>query len=442
MKKKWYIMMTFTVLTFCNAHSQNVITVLDEDGESEDIEMPEGMTVEADSALMEFDNRTRLAEGNNIVVTDLPYDDDILVDRLAHIPTTIEMPLNNITRKFIDQYCNRMKRSVAVMLGSSNFYMPFFEEALEHYGLPLELKYLPVIESALRPTAQSPAGAVGLWQFMLATGKTYGLEINTLVDERRDPVKSSYAAAHFLSDLYERFNDWGLAIAAYNCGENAVSKAILRAGGDEGADYWTVYNQLPRETRGYVPAFIAATYIMNYYCQHGITPMEASLPNETDTVIVTKEVGFSQVASVCGVTVEELRALNPQYRRDIVPVDYSLRMPDHAIETFILNEDSIYSLSSVLRRRVIEDINEAPAVATRTRTATKTTRYTPKRGNTKATSRKATASRKTTARKTSSRKTTAKKAPARKSSAKKTTAKKTTAKKAPAKRTTSKKRRR
>ena len=165
--------------------------------------------------------------------------------------------------------------------------------------------------------------------------------------------------------------------------------------------------------------------------------MEASLPNETDTVIVTKEVGFSQVASVCGVTVEELRALNPQYRRDIVPVDYSLRMPDHAIETFILNEDSIYSLSSVLRRRVIEDINEAPAVATRTRTATKTTRYTPKRGNTKATSRKATASRKTTARKTSSRKTTAKKAPARKSSAKKTTAKK-----APAKRTTSKKRRR
>ena len=259
-------MMAFTALTFCNAHSQNVITVLDEDGESEDIEMPEGMTVEADSALMEFDNRTRLAEGNNIVVTDLPYDDDILVDRLAHIPTTIEMPLNNITRKFIDQYCNRMKRSVAVMLGSSNFYMPFFEEALEHYGLPLELKYLPVIESALRPTAQSPAGAVGLWQFMLATGKTYGLEINTLVDERRDPVKSSYAAAHFLSDLYERFNDWGLAIAAYNCGENAVSKAILRAGGDEGADYWTVYNQLPRETRGYVPAFIAATYIMNYYC--------------------------------------------------------------------------------------------------------------------------------------------------------------------------------
>ena len=197
MKKKWYILMAVAAMAFSNVTAQNVITVQDEDGETEDIEMPEGMTVEADSVLQDFDNKTRLSERNDVLVNDLPYDDKVLVDRLAHIPTTIEMPLNNITRKFIDQYCNRMRQSVSVMLGSSNFYMPFFEEALEHYGLPLELKYLPVIESALRPTAQSHAGAVGLWQFMLATGKNYGLEVNTLVDERRDPVKSSYAAAHY-----------------------------------------------------------------------------------------------------------------------------------------------------------------------------------------------------------------------------------------------------
>lgn len=427
MKKKWYIMMAITAMSFGNAYAQSVITVEDEDGDTEDIEMPEGMTVEADSILQEYDNKTRLAEGNSNSINDLPYDDQILVDRLAHIPTTIEMPLNNITRKFIDQYCNRMKNSVAVMLGSANFYMPFFEEALEHYGLPLELKFLPVIESALRPTAQSHAGAVGLWQFMLATGKTYGLEINTLVDERRDPVKSSYAAAHFLSDLYEKFGDWGLAIAAYNCGENAVSKALLRAGGNEGDDYWSIYNQLPRETRGYVPAFIAATYIMNYYCEHGITPMEASLPTETDTVVVTKEVGFSQVASVCGVTVDELRALNPQYRRDIVPVDYALRMPDHAIEAFILNEDSIYASSSVMRRRVIEDINEAPATTTRARTATRTTRTT--KARTASRGRKTTAAKRSTARKSTARKSTARKATAKKAPAKKTSAKRSSSSK-------------
>ncbi len=419
--------MAITAMSFGNAYAQSVITVEDEDGDTEDIEMPEGMTVEADSILQEYDNKTRLAEGNSNSINDLPYDDQILVDRLAHIPTTIEMPLNNITRKFIDQYCNRMKNSVAVMLGSANFYMPFFEEALEHYGLPLELKFLPVIESALRPTAQSHAGAVGLWQFMLATGKTYGLEINTLVDERRDPVKSSYAAAHFLSDLYEKFGDWGLAIAAYNCGENAVSKALLRAGGNEGDDYWSIYNQLPRETRGYVPAFIAATYIMNYYCEHGITPMEASLPTETDTVVVTKEVGFSQVASVCGVTVDELRALNPQYRRDIVPVDYALRMPDHAIEAFILNEDSIYASSSVMRRRVIEDINEAPAATTRARTATRTTRTT--KARTASRGRKTTAAKRSTARKSTARKSTARKATAKKAPAKKTSAKRSSSSK-------------
>ena len=409
MNKKWYIMMAFAATMTCNnAWAQNVITVEDEDGETEEIEMPEGMTVEADSILQDFDNRTRLAQGDNAMIKDLPYDDDILVDRLAHIPTTIEMPLNNITRKFIDQYCNRMKNSVSVMLGSANFYMPFFEEALEKYGLPLELKYLPVIESALRPTAQSHAGAVGLWQFMLATGKNYGLEVNTLVDERRDPIKASYAAAHYLSDLYERFGDWGLAIAAYNCGENAVSKALLRIGAGREADYWTVYNQLPRETRGYVPAFIAATYVMNYYCDHGITPMEASLPNETDTVIVTKEVGFEHIAAKCGVTVEELRTLNPQYRRDIIPVDYALRLPTHAIEAFILNEDSIYASNTGMRRRVIADIYDQPATTTVKKATTKS-RTTAKRSSRKSRVKASSSRRRSSvSRKSSSRKSSAK----------------------------------
>ena len=297
----------------------------------------------------------------------LSYDDSVLVSRLSRIPTTIEMPLNDVTRKFIDNYSTRMKGSVAIMLGSANFYNPIFEEALERYGLPLELRYLPVIESALRPTATSRAGAAGLWQFMIGTGKRYGLEVNTLVDERRDPIKSSEAAAHYLSDLYDMFGDWGLAIAAYNCGEGNVQKALTRSGNQEGADFWSIYNRLPRETRGYVPAFIAATYIMNYYCEHGIVPHEATLPLESDTVVVSREVSFAQIASKCHVSVDELRAINPQYRKDIVPADYTLRLPAGSIEDFILYEDSIYGvnvrngmLSSGTRRSITEDVESTP----------------------------------------------------------------------------------
>jgi len=341
-------------------NAQNVITVEENDGTTEEIEMPEGMTVDADSLLEEYDNKTLLSKGN-ATAKDETYNDDVLINRLAHIPTTIEMPLNNITRKFIDQYSNNLRSSVSVMLGSSNFYMPIFEEALEHYNLPLELRNLPVIESALRPTAVSRAGAVGLWQFMLPTAKRYGLEVNTLVDERRDPLKASYAAAHYLSDLYDMFGDWGLAIAAYNCGETTVKKALIRSG-EEDADYWDIYNLLPKETRGYVPAFIAANYIMTYYCEHGITPMEASLPLETDTIVVSDDVDMRMVADRCGITIEELRSLNPQYRRDIVPVDYAIRLPQNTIETFLNNEDSIYNVStdnSLLRRRVTDDVAES-----------------------------------------------------------------------------------
>ena len=345
----------------------------DDSVQADAFDMPEGMLISEDDLMKESANINTLSEGIGESRV-LSYDDSVLVSRLSRIPTTIEMPLNDVTRKFIDSYSTRMKSSVAIMLGAANFYNPIFEEALERYGLPLELKYLPVIESALRPSATSRAGAAGLWQFMIGTGKRYGLEVNTLVDERRDPIKSSEAAAHYLSDLYDMFGDWSLAIAAYNCGEGNVQKAITRSGGQEGSDFWSVYNRLPRETRGYVPAFIAATYIMNYYCEHGIVPHDATLPLESDTVVVAHEVSFAQIASKCHVSVDELRAINPQYRKDIVPVDYTLRLPAGSIEDFILYEDSIYGgnakggLTSGTRRLFTENVESTPVEQTPTTT--------------------------------------------------------------------------
>ena len=342
--------------------AQEVLLVENDSNLMEPVDMPEGMIVSEEDLMNDYSNKAGLSVGQAAAVRTLSYDDSLIVNRLSRIPTTIEMPLNNVTRKFIDTYSSRMKNAVSVMLGSANFYMPIFEEALERYGLPLELKYLPVIESALRPTATSRMGAAGLWQFMIGTGKRYGLEISTLVDERRDPVKSSEAAAHYLSDLYQMFGDWGLAIAAYNCGEANIQKALIRSGNQDGADYWDVYNRLPHETRGYVPAFIAANYIMNYYCEHGITPHEASLPLETDTVVVQADVKFDRIAQLCNVTSDELRAINPQYRKDIVPARYTLRLPVSAVEPFLTYEDSIYTGGDVaaIRRTVTEDLIQNP----------------------------------------------------------------------------------
>ena len=346
----------------------------DENVEIGEMDLPTGMSIPDDSLAVGWDN-TLLQPGDSTRTNVLSYEDSLIIDRLAHIPTVIEMPLNNITRQYIDKYCNRLRHSVEFMLGAGNFYFPIFEQVLEQYGLPLELKYLPVIESALKPTVVSHAGAAGLWQFMIATGKHYGLEVNTLVDERCDPLKASHAAAQYLKDLYDRFGDWSLAIAAYNCGEGNVNKAIIRAGVQEPADFWSIYSQLPRETRGYVPAFIAATYIMNYYCLHGITPMEATLPEATDTLVVKDDVSFSQIASKCQLSVEQLRSLNPQYRRDIIPMHYVLRLPTDDINTFLLYEDSIYNLrgnNTLIRRRVTGDIIETTPVRTVAKRTTNT----------------------------------------------------------------------
>lgn len=341
MKIKLLNILILSIVSSITATAQNDVVVVSDSNSTERFELPDGMSVTEEELLREYTNRTNLSAGSSATRT-TSYNDQILIDRLSRIPTIIDMPLNDITRKFIDTYSNRMKRSVSVMLGASNFYMPLFEEALERYNLPLELKYLPVIESGLRPGVTSRAGAAGLWQFMIASGKHYGLEVNTLVDERRDPIKSSDAAARYLSDLYKMFNDWSLAIAAYNCGPYNVQKALLRAGGSKSLTFWDVYNYLPNETRGYVPAFIAATYIMNFYCEHGITPMDAVLPAESDTIVVAHDAKLVNIASICNVTIDELRSLNPQYRRDIVPQNYAVRLPAQAIESFITKEDLIY----------------------------------------------------------------------------------------------------
>lgn len=295
--------------------------------------------------MQDYNNKTYLRENqtSRSMVRNSDASDLTIQQRLNRIQTTMELPLNDITRSYINKWSNQMKRSVGVMLASMNFYRPIFEDALERYGLPYELEFLPVIESSLRPSATSPVGAAGLWQFMPSTGKHYGLVINTLVDERRDPIKSTDAACRYLRDLYNRFGDWSLAIAGYNCGEGAVQRAMARAGGKEGKSFWDIYNYLPKETRGYVPAFIAATYIMNYYCEHGITPMTASLPESADTVVVRKDVRLSRVAAECGVSVEQIKTLNPQFRQDIVPANYAIMLPEEAAVTFASKQEDIYS---------------------------------------------------------------------------------------------------
>ena len=326
--------------------AQNDITVHDErTGKDEVIDLPEGMTYEIDSLLHEWNARNYLDIDEQCESSDEnpEYSKEEYISRLNRLPNVIEMPYNEVVRKFIDQYCTRLRRSVSYMLGANNFYVPIFEEALESYQLPLELKYLPVIESALNPSATSRVGAAGLWQFMITTGKSYGLDVNSLIDERRDPIKSSYAAAHYLQDLYKIFGDWTLVIAAYNCGPANVNKAIRRAGGSQ--DYWQIYPYLPRETRGYVPAFIAANYVMNYYCEHGICPAVADLALDTDTVLISRNLHFRQISDICQVPMEEIRSLNPQYKKDIIPgesMPCTLRLPQEVLYNFIANEDTVY----------------------------------------------------------------------------------------------------
>lgn len=321
----------------------------DDNNEQVDIiDLPEGMQVNTDSMISEWnagqyfqlDTTSQLADIN-------PYfEKSVYRDRLNRIPCVMEMTYNNVVQKYIDQYTGRLRHSVSYILGASNFYIPIFEDALCYYQIPLELKYLPVIESAFNPRARSRVGAMGLWQFMPATGKRYGLAINSLVDERCDPIKASYAAARYLKDLYDIFGDWTLVIAAYNCGPGNINKAIHRSGGER--DFWKIYPYLPRETRGYVPAFIAANYVMNYYGDHNILPMRASIPSNTDTIVVSRDVELDRIASLCNIDIRELKMLNPQYSTNLIPgykMNCTLRMPQKQLLAFIDLQDSIYAQS-------------------------------------------------------------------------------------------------
>ena len=343
--------------------SETEVTVTNKEGKEEQIELPEAMTYELDSLLYLYNSKTYLRPDSSCDFPDInpQYTKEEIMARLKMLPTVIEMPYNDAVQKMIDRYSGHLRHSVSFMLGAQNFYMPIFEEALESYRLPLELKYLPVIQSALNPRAVSRVGATGLWQFMISTAKHYGLKVNSLVDERRDPLKSSYAAAQYLSDLYKIFGDWNLVIAAYNCGPDKLNRAIHRSGGSR--DYWQIYPYLPAETRGYVPAFIAANYIMNYYCDHNICPMLSTLPVKTDTVMLSRDVHFEQVAGVLGISVDQLRDLNPQYRRNVVNGNNSpmpIRLPVADISRFIDNEDSIYAYNAdeLLTKRDEVDVND------------------------------------------------------------------------------------
>ena len=269
--------------------------------------------------------------------------DEVLKTRLESMNSYITLPYNEKVRNYMVLYSEKMPTKMGNILGLCQYYMPIFEETFSKYNLPDELKYVAIIESALNPVAVSRAGAKGMWQFMTKTAKSYGLEINSYVDERFDPFKASDAAARYLVDSYKLFGDWNLAISSYNCGPGNVNKAIRRGGG---RDFWTVYDYLPRETRGCVPAFVGAMYAIRFSKEYGLTPSNVQMPVQVDTFEIKRNLHFQQVSDLVGISVEELENLNPQYIKDIVPGNskpYILRIPYNYTSAFIANEDSLYT---------------------------------------------------------------------------------------------------
>ncbi len=323
-------------------------------------DLPIGFDNEMDSLLNEYYNSVIIQPKKRKCVSDsigVGCSDEVYIARLQKIPAVMEMVYNPIVKKHIEFYVLKRRKQVENMLAIGEYYFPIFEQALDAAKMPIELKYLPVIESALNPLAFSRVGASGLWQFMYGTGKLYGLEGNSLVDDRRDPIKATNAAVRFLGDLYKIYGDWSLVIAAYNCGPGNVNKAIKRAGGKK--DYWAIYPYLPKETRGYVPAFIGATYAMTYYKEHNICPAKMQMPVLCDTIRLNERVHLEQIAQKLQIDIKLLRSLNPQYRKDIIPGNgetYTLCLPQKSVGSFIEQKDSIIAYkadSFALSRTVV-----------------------------------------------------------------------------------------
>ena len=290
------------------------------------------------------------------------FPDSVYMERLERLPRMIHLPYNDVIRDCIDLYAARRRGLVRYMLGMADYFFPIIEPILDKNDLPIELKYLAVVESALNPVALSRVGACGLWQFMLPTGKSYGLEINSLIDERRDPEKATEAACKYFKDMYAIYGDWNLVLAAYNCGPGNVNKAIRRSGGK--TDFWEIFQYLPKETRSYVPLFVAANYIMNYYCDHNICPLTTNMPLANDTIMVNRMLHLEQVSEMLSIDIEMLRAMNPQYKRDIIPGQTrpsALRLPAFQTYTFADKEDSVYTYryEDLLAGYVIDSVNPA-----------------------------------------------------------------------------------
>ncbi len=352
-----------------NNNKQNVLDLKTSITDSA-IVYPESFEADTQKLLESWFIKNYTASDNRYATEpDVDVSDEEMGKRLSALPTVIEMPYNQIVRSYIDRYTKKGRAQIAAVLGLSLYYMPIFEQALEEQGLPLELKYLPIIESGLNPNAVSKHGATGLWQFMLGTAKGLGLEVTSLVDERRDPYVSSERAASYLKDLYATYGDWSLAIAAYNCGPGNVNKAIRRAGGEaKDHDFWSIYNYLSPETRGYVPMFIAANYVMTYYPEHNISPVLPVKPLVMDTLQVANRVHFNQISKVLDIPVEELRILNPQFRADVIPgtpeSPYTLILPSQQIHAYLMSEKEIHNFEpDKYGRRGTVDPGEVPADA-------------------------------------------------------------------------------
>lgn len=301
-----------------------------------------------DSLLNVWYVKRNLASQNSVLskltddTTKYDHNDSLMYKRLCEIHTPIQVAYNDKVKRFIELYSVQRQRSSSVILGLAQYYYPWMKAIFDKYDLPEELVYITIIESALNPTAVSPAGATGIWQFMYGTGKLYGLEVTSYVDDRRDPYKATEAAARHFRDLYNIFGDWGLAISAYNCGAGNVRKAIQRSGGK--TDFWGVYPYLPRETQNYFPAFIGAMYMMTYHNLYGIQPAQISIPLDVDTIMINKETHFLQIANVLNINYDEIKTLNPQYKKDIIPAfnqPMPVRLRSNDLLKYIALADSI-----------------------------------------------------------------------------------------------------